>query len=139
MQEMSRHVAMTGLKPLGQTHQSATGNRWHGADERSFRDAFKMKKAKERPKRRDCQLRRAAVLARTPRHHKRDDIGRAQVTKLQGKAICRIPAIQKWAQAIDIPLDRSGYQGTLHGQKAPVPVQNYACRAFEHRRLKGRS
>ena len=98
-----------------------------------------MKKAKERPKRRDCQLRHAAVLARTPRHHKRNDIGRAQVTKLQGKAICRIPAIQKWAQTIDIPLGRGAYQGTLHGQKAPVPVQNYACRTFAHRRLKGRS
>jgi hypothetical protein len=98
-----------------------------------------MKKAKERPKRRDCQLRHAAVLARTPRHHKRDDIGRAQVTKFQGRAICGIPAIQKWAQPIDIPLDRSVYQGTLHGQKEPVTAQNYACRAFPHKRLKGRT
>ena len=65
-----------------------------------------MKKAKEGPKRRDRQLCHAAVLTRAPRHHERDDIGRGQVPEFQGKTIGRDPAVQKRAQAIDIPVGR---------------------------------
>ena len=92
---------LIGFKPLGQPGQSAAQDRRHGRDERAFRHAVHMQKAEERPQRRDRQLRHPAIQTWAKLHHEGGDIRRGQAPEV--KTSSREPAVQKRAQAIEVP------------------------------------
>ena len=89
-----------------------------------------MQKAEERPQRRYCKLRHPAIQTRAPSHHEGGDIGRGQAPEV--KTSGREPAVQKRAQAIEIPKGRHRDQSAFGRQKLSVPVQDFRDRAVRH-------